>query len=182
MKRRVLLKRMAALGGAGAMAGCLSESDDGSDSPGGGGDETDDATTTATEEPDEATTTPTPTETPEPTPAVASESIKTRGSRCKQGDVQASVTFETETLEVEGAIQSPDPCHEATLETVEYNPDADQLTVRVGLKDEGDACQSCLGMVNYEVSVGFDYGIPGQVMVKHVGTNGEATTVTEATP
>ncbi|MFQ3294462.1 MAG: hypothetical protein ACI9PP_000921 [Halobacteriales archaeon] len=188
MKRRVLLKRMAALGGAGAVAGCLSESD----SPGGGGNESDDRTTTAPDESDDATSTPTEesedvsstptaTETPEPAPAVNSESIETNGTRCKQGSEQATVGFETESVAVKGAIESPDPCHEATLETVEYDPDADQLTVRVGLKDEDGACQSCLGMVNYQVTVGFDNATPGNVTVEHVGTNGEATTVTEAT-
>ncbi|MFT4958179.1 MAG: hypothetical protein ACI9EZ_001500 [Halobacteriales archaeon] len=36
-------------------------------------------------------------------------------------------------------------------------------------------------MVNYQVTVGFDNATPGNVTVEHVGTNGEATTVTEAT-
>ncbi|MFW5903539.1 MAG: hypothetical protein ACOCS7_02245 [Halolamina sp.] len=178
MKRRVLLKRMGALGGAGAVAGCLGEGG----SPGGGGDEDGgaggdgDDTPTAT-----ATETPTATPTEEPTPTVANEAIETEETDCtSEEQQQASVSFESETVVVDGAIQSPDPCHEATLETVEYAPDADRLTVGVGLKDEEGACESCLGIVKYRAEIGFDAALPGHVTVEHVGSDGEATTVAEA--
>ena len=182
MKRRVLLKRLAALGGAGAVAGCLGESDN----PGGGGNENggdgeDGGDATPTETP-AATPTETPTATPtaEPTPTVASKDIETEETDCMTGDQKASVAFETDAVVVDGAIQSPDPCHEATLEVVEYDPDADRLTVGVGLKDEGGGCMSCLGIVKYRAEIGFGGVLPGHVTVEHVGSNGEATTITEA--
>jgi hypothetical protein len=182
MKRRVLLKRLAALGGAGAVAGCLGESNspgggDGTDGDAGedGGDATSTETPTAT-----STETPTATPTEEPTPTVASETIETEETDCMTGDQTASVAFETDAVVVDGAIQSPDPCHEATLETVKYDPTADRLTVGVGLKDKGGGCMSCLGIVKYRAEIGFEGVRPGHVTVEHVGNGGDATTITEA--
>lgn len=172
---------MAALGGAGAVAGCLGDND----GPGSGGDGNDgdagedgsDATTTAT-----PTETPTSTPTEEPTPTVASEAIETEETDCMSEDQQrASVSFESDGITVDGAIQSPDPCHEATLETVAYDPDVDRLAVGVGVEDAADdACQTCLGIVQYEAEIGFESALPGHVTVEHVGSDGKATTITEA--
>jgi hypothetical protein len=183
MKRRVLLKRMAALGSAGAVAGCLGESngpggggtEDGGDDGGDGGDATPTETPTAT-----PTETPTSTPTETPTPTVASEAIETEATDCLTGDQTAAVAFEADAVVVDGSIQSPDPCHEATLETVAYDPDADRLTVGVGVADEGGACQSCLGVVEYRAEIDFEGALPGHVTVEHVGPNGKASAITEA--
>ncbi|MFT4932812.1 MAG: hypothetical protein ACI91T_002712 [Natronomonas sp.] len=170
MKRRRLLKRMAALGGGGALAGCLETI------PGSGDDDAGDGESTGT-----PTGNPTATPTEEPTPAVASETIETEGTDCMTGDQGASVSFETDRVVVDGKIQSPDPCHEATLETVEYDPDVDRLAVSVGVEAAGaEACQACLGVVEYRAEVGFDGTLPGHVTVEHVGADGEPTTITEA--
>jgi len=172
---------MAVLGAAGGVAGCLgdggSSGGDGSD----GGEDDTTATETPTEEPT-ATPTEKPTTTPTeaPMPTVTNETIETGLTDCMTGDQRASVSFEADRVVVNGAIQSPNPCHEAALESVEYDPDGDRLTVGVGVEDTGEgACQSCLGMVQYTAEIGFDVALPGHVTVEHVGSGGEATTITE---
>ena len=170
MERRRLLQRLAALGGAGAVAGCLETI------PGSGDDDADDGESTGA-----PTGYPTATPTQEPTPAVASETIETERTDCMTGEQGSSVSFGTDRVVVDGKIRSPDPCHEATLETVEYDPDTDRLTVGVGVEAAGaDACEACLGVVEYRAEVGFDGTLPGHVTVAHVGADGESTTVTEA--
>jgi len=177
MNRRDVLRRTIALAGAGTLAGCLDEGsgdggdgDDGSDGSDGsdGGDGSsgsDGATDTAT---------------PEPTPSLSGQEIATQNTGCmSDGAASASVSSDSLTVTVSGAIEAPDPCHEATLVDASYDADADGLSVTVGTAEgESGVCQDCVGTVEYEATMTFEGRLPASATVAHeVGD--ETSTVAE---
>jgi len=151
MNRRELLGRVAALGSAGVLAGCLTSPGGGS---GDGGDGGDGGGT--------------------PTPSVGDRTIETTDSGCGSGG-EAAVAFDGDAVRVTGTIQAPDPCHRAKLLSATYDPDADRLSVSVGVVERTDvaACAQCIAGIEYEARITFSNGLPAEVAVDH---DGEAVT------
>lgn len=184
MKRREVLKRAAALGTAGAIAGCVSSGN----APSGGA-PADDGTTTG-----EATATETETETETPesdgegTTAAeegmsqdvsigSSEIVESDGS-CGSGN-DASVSFEEGVIRVTGKIKAPDPCHRAELDEVTYDSSSGELSVAVTAIDEGGMCSQCLAAIEYEAEIRYEGPAPATVRVSH-GTKAGTTEVATA--
>jgi hypothetical protein len=163
MERRQFLRRTTAVGALG-LAGCISDEND-DPSGTGGADGGDGDTPTETAPPTEM-----PTATPE-TVSVADRSIETVDSGCHSGGESGHSVQESEdsqTVTISGTIVTPTPCYEATFETLEYDADADTLTVVVGSDpDDSGACIECVGAVDYEATVSFEGGLPGSVDVSH---------------
>lgn len=169
MKRRALLKRASAATGSLAVAGCLS------DGTGGGGE------STTEEGGDGESTTEQPTETEATTEAplaLGERSVETVSSGCGTEN-DATVSFTDSGASVEGHIRASNPCHEAAFVDVELSDGA--LTVTMEAVDsDADACQQCLGTVEYTAGVGTENGVPKSVTVKHKA-QGETTVVAEST-
>ncbi|WP_135533939.1 hypothetical protein [Halostella pelagica] len=190
MKRRDVLRRtsVAAAVAVGAGAGCLSDPDDGGNDDGStetdetdNGETSQDTTTEATD--DEETNRETTTEEAAGGGAsdVTARSISTTNTDCQSsGDSEtASVSFGDGQVDLSGVVSAPDPCHEAAFESAKY--DGDEFVVVIGVASNGKACMQCVGVVEYEGSVGFEEGVPETVTVKHRRQE-ETTTVTTASP
>ncbi|WP_256298107.1 hypothetical protein [Haloarchaeobius salinus] len=114
----------------------------------------------------------------EPTsPDLQSRDITTTDTGCGSTS-EAAVTFDggSSTVRVDGSIMASDPCHVATVERAAVSDGT--LTVVVGVEAaDADACQQCLGQVQYEARFAFADALPGTVEVQHA-SQGETTTVT----
>ncbi len=178
MKRRDVLKRAAALGAAGALAGCISESDDGGDggsnpNGGDGGSNQDDGDGS---EPNGTTTTPV-------TPSVAGSEFLDSAAGCGEGN-DAEISFDEGALVVaiSGTLTAPDPCHNPEFAEASYDVDADELSVGVRpVEDESvDMCTECVAKMEYDAEVRFEGALPGSVSVSHIGMGGGETVATES--
>lgn len=175
MKRRDLLASVAALGTAGALAGCVSQLDDGDSNSGGGGANPDDG---GGDGGGDGGTTTTP-----PTPSIAGAEFVDAKAGCGEGN-EAEISFDDGALAVEvvGTLTASDPCHHPEFVETSYDPEGDELTVVVGVTpdESADMCTQCLAAVDYEAVVRFDGALPGSVSVGHVGMGDEGTVATES--
>ncbi|WP_226005213.1 hypothetical protein [Natrinema salinisoli] len=147
MRRRGLLERLGAGTGAitmGTVAGCLQAREGESDSE--------------TEEPGTVVG-----------QRVASESVCAEGS---EADQDALVTITAAGVELSGSIESPTPCYDAALSTIEF-VSASELAVTVGLEAQGGVCRDCLGRVDYTATIEIEGTIPETVTVTHDAADGE---------
>lgn len=176
MRRRTLLRR-GGLAGLLVLAGCTS--------PGSGAPD-DTETTSGDDEPtetpnsgDEPTETPTELGTDEPdgsSDVTVGESTfeVTENVSGTQVD-RAEVSFEahSETVAVDGTIWGADGCKTATLDGVDYDESADELTVRVATVDregtEDQMCTQAIVEISYEARVFFEGGLPSSATVVHDG-------------
>lgn len=92
----------------------------------------------------------------EPGAAVMGHSIETVEADCGSATddrVVSSGVARDNTVTVEGVVTAPNPCHEATVEGVEFRDGL--LNVEVGatpLEEEG-MCVQCLGAISYKATV-----------------------------
>jgi hypothetical protein len=174
MKRRTLLKRAGAVTGTVAVAGCLSDG-------GGSGEESttdeddggDDGEPTTAEP---TTAEPTTAEPTTPPLSVAATSLETVNTGCGSEN-EASVAFGERGASIDGKLPTSNPCHEAAF--VDVSLDGGSLTVTVeAVETDVDACQQCLGVVEYTAGIETENGVPESVTVKH-SAQGETTVVAE---
>lgn len=173
MDRRTVLALVAGAGST-ALAGCTG----GGGSDGDGGDEpTSEPSETPTETP-AGTGTPTDTETGPP--SVVDRSFARTGD-ASEPDESASVAFGDDAVTVSGVISGKNGCMQASLKGAEYDPDADELRVRVEtVREGGDVCTQQIVYRGYEATVAFEGGLPTSVVVEHESMD-EVRTVTDAT-
>lgn len=110
------------------------------------------------------------TPTAETAPRITGESFTAGDGSCATGDGEgaADVTFETNTVRVDGRLATPTPCHGAALAGTTL--DGTTLVVAVRTTDAtAEVCTQCLGAVPYEATVGFEGGLPEEVRVDHDG-------------
>jgi hypothetical protein len=181
MNRRTILRATAALG-AGALAGCVSSGDpgdgDGADgSPSDGPTDTPDGTTDPDSDP---TDTPTDTPTPSDGIAVREARVSTVATGCVTDDRSAprlTVDPDGPSVGLSGSFRTPNPCHRVTFESAEYDPDADELSLVLGVEPVDGTCASCVGMAEFDGVVSLEGGLPGSITLSHDGE-----TLATATP
>lgn len=119
-----------------------------------------------------------------PGPSIAEESFSFENGSCNMDD-DALVSFEDETVEIEGSIRTPNPCYGLELASVqllneeEFEDGSDdflEVTVRT-TEQQSDMCTSCVGSVPYTATVDFEHDYPSNVRVFHESM-GEKRTVT----
>lgn len=154
MKRRSVLAGLVAL----TTAGCLGDSPPGTDSP---------------------TPTTTPTRTPTDTPGRDVEFAVTDRA-CGNGTNAVSVSFDPDTITVDGTIGGRDTCDTALLEATEWSDG--HLTVRVQIaREKGTetlACAQCLTDIDYSAKIPVGDRTPSKVTVIHVSQSGSQTVTT----
>jgi hypothetical protein len=185
MKRRHFLTTTAAATALGTIAGCTQ-------GPGDGG--TDDPTDDPTEDP---TDTSSPTDSPTASPGedgspVPDDSTGSSGSawgesgagdgysysvsfqnaECsgEQGAVEITRDEDASAIDVDGAIGVSNPCHTASVESIEYDESAAALTVSLSSSEdseEGQLCAQCMATIEYEAEITFDDDLPEEVSVHH---------------
>ncbi|MFW6376439.1 MAG: hypothetical protein ACOC0F_00535 [archaeon] len=112
-----------------------------------------------------------------PGAAIDEESFAAEDGRCASGtDSSATVTFEGESVVVDGTFITPTPCYELRLATAAYDANDDALEVVIAAKSTEETCVQCIGAIDYEASVRFEHELPGQVVVKH-RKDGKSTVV-----
>ena len=106
-------------------------------------------------------------------PQLVGQSIATEETSCGTPDGSATVGFASGdgSVAIEGVIAANNPCHTATLSSVDYDDTSDTLTVVIGVESTNQMCEQCLGQAEYRASLGFIGGLPGRVVVEHGGTN-----------
>ena len=164
MQRRALLGAVSSIGIA-ALTGCLSD---------GGGDATPSDTGT-----DTTTGTPTPTPAPDPTLSDFTFVVSERESGVRTDS--ATVSDDGGDVVVEGTIWGTDGCQTAELPRVNYDSEADELTVPVETTerpDAGDSCTQAIVEITYTATVAFENGPPSSVVVTHDRGDGAETVTT----
>lgn len=174
MKRRTLIRAVAA-GGIGGITGCVGSK------PGGDG-STDGSTESPTEEPTDTptgTATPgsTPTSSPGP-PRLTGQSFEVIYEECGNGTDRASVEWGDRTVTVTGIISGSNGCYTAELGRAKYDADADELRVDVRSYEPEDAsnCTMCIVDIDYRSELEFEGGTPETVSVRHNGDSVERAT------
>lgn len=113
-------------------------------------------------------------------PEVAETELSVGQGECGT-EHRATVAFDGERVRVDGAVRTDTPRADLALAGATYDAEADLLTVRVRASesDDSDVGTQCVGEVPYETTVGFDHGLPGEVVVVHETTD-ETVEVTQA--
>jgi len=108
--------------------------------------------------------------------SVGERSLETVNTDCGT-DNTAAVSFTEGGASVTGTIPVSDPCHEAVFADVSLSDGA--LTVTMAAEEaDADACQQCLGVVEYSAGFETENGVPSSVTVRH-DAQGETTTVAD---
>jgi hypothetical protein len=105
-------------------------------------------------------------------------SIETVDTGCGSGDEAITIDFDDGEVGVTGVVSTPNPCHEAVLDSVTVEDD--HLSVVVAPRStlqEGDVCVQCIGAIEYEARiVPSDVSAVETVTVEHAsGTESTAT-------
>lgn len=142
-----------------------------------------DPTVTGTPPPTDAET-PTTTPTPAAPGAVTGRSFSVGGVDCGQQRDGASVSWDRpdSTVTVTGTIWGRDTCSTAELAGVSLEDDTLTVTVRATRRasaGETTACGQCIVEIDYEATVSFDRGLPGEVVVVHQHGDDTERVVTE---
>ncbi|MFB6169144.1 MAG: hypothetical protein ABEJ43_09905 [Haloferacaceae archaeon] len=103
---------------------------------------------------------------------ITDESFTAGDGSCTAGEGEsegrADVSFEAETVRVDGRLVTPTPCHGAALDATTL--DGSTLVVAVRTTDPAaGACVQCLGEIPYDLTVRFTGGLPEAVRVEHDG-------------
>ena len=162
LTRRKVLLSSAALGAAG-VAGCVGDSDGDDEANAGagngegdngmenGGDESGNGSSDAE---DDGSSNDGTESTGNGESAPSNITVETMGTECAS-DENDSVTIDWggDVITVTGATPAPDPCHEAVLEDGTIKEDSFTIAIDVAEANEGDACQSCVGKIDYEARI-----------------------------
>lgn len=108
----------------------------------------------------------------EPVDDVRSQDITTVETSCAgMDDEESSVEVADSTIDVEGVIIGPNPCHEAVIKGVSL--EGDTLVVSIAVESDladGGACMECVGKISYEATVKVDDDVEfDDVRVDHNG-------------
>ena len=186
MNRRTLLIRIGAVTAAAAFAGCLDDSATGAPGGDGGDDDTeyedgdegggvgeDDGERGSDEEGTEDD------EGEENEPSIADRRIETIDSASADEilsvDSETTVSFEEDSVEIDGRLEAPTPCYDAVFADVSL--EGGHLTVVVELEEdvEQEACIQVISEIDYEATITFESDVPETVTVIHVDEQGRET-------
>ncbi|QZY00209.1 hypothetical protein [Halobaculum rubrum] len=166
MDRRTVLSLAVGVGSA-ALAGYTGGDGGGS---GGGGEPGESPEPTATETPSEEGE----------FPWITDRSFERTGDAAESAE-SAFVSFDTDPVTVTGVVRGKNGCMRASLAAAEYDPDTDELRVRVEtVREGGDSCTQQIVYRGYEAAVEFAGGLPTSVVVEHESMDG-LRTVTDVT-
>lgn len=115
------------------------------------------------------TSTPADTEESPTTPATLSATFAVTGSACGTGEDTASVSFGSETVDIEGTIRGSDTCDDASLGDI--SRENETLTVSVvTVRPEGTpACGQCITDIDYVAEIDPAGPLPRTVTIRHDG-------------
>jgi hypothetical protein len=111
---------------------------------------------------------------------ITARSFTRTGDASDPGE-SASVAFDGDSVRVSGVVSGKNGCMRASLKAVEYDPEGDELSVRVEtVREGGDVCTQQTAYRGYKAIVEFAGGLPASVVVEHESM-GEVRVVTDVT-
>lgn len=96
---------------------------------------------------------------------------------------EATVDYYDDSVGAEGVFVTPNPCYDLDLADSAYDEETDTFRAVVEATDAtgpDEACQECLGQVDYTLDFGFANDLPGHVVLVH-RRDGEENEVARAT-
>lgn len=106
-----------------------------------------------------------------PDPELGGVSVSSGEGDCGSVD-RATVAFDERAVRVDGAMRTPDPCHDVTVRAADYDRSTDTLGLVLEAVSEGGGCVDCVGEVPYEASAAFANDYPREVVVRHASMQG----------
>lgn len=115
-------------------------------------------------------------------PAVESTSVDVDDRSCASDDhPTASIAYDGERVTVDGTFVASNPCHELSVATATYSDETRTATVVVdATHPENQACQDCVGEIDYTATVAFEHDLPDHVEVEHRDADGDTERVARA--
>jgi hypothetical protein len=104
-----------------------------------------------------------------PNPAARTIGVGQGEGQCNSDqDHSASVTYGDEEVTVDGTFITPTPCYSIEVAETNYNEETDEFElVLVATENDGESCVECVGVVDYEATIGFEADFPAHVSVVH---------------
>jgi hypothetical protein len=94
---------------------------------------------------------------------------------------QASVTFGTDGVGIDGCFETNSTCREPTLADLKYDSGSDTLSVLVASALNDDpVCSPTFTTYDYTATVRFEGGVPGRVVVVHDNYDGRTVVADES--
>ncbi|MFC4405598.1 hypothetical protein [Haloarchaeobius iranensis] len=117
-----------------------------------------------------------------PSPSARTVGVGQGEGECADGeDHTATVSYGDEEVTVEGAFVTPTPCYSVEVTESNYDEETDEFElVLVATENDAESCVECVGVVDYESTVGFEADFPAHVSVVHRTNDGD-TEVARAT-
>ena len=103
---------------------------------------------------------------------MSEQTVETVQSDCQSGEEPgASVSIPGgDVVQFQGQLEAPTPCHEVAFAAVDYDADADRLTVALETVSDADGCIQCVGILSFEGRISIDGALPGAVTIRHGDT------------
>jgi hypothetical protein len=175
MKRRTFVAAVSSSVTGVLVAGCISESD-------GETAETPSESTTTSETVEQQTTEQSSTNEANEAVTLASQELSSGEGVC-DGEEHAMVSHESQTVGVRGAIETPNPCYNATVaeSRVSETTGGTRFEVVIGSEQPDDPnCRQCVGTVSYTAEFSFQNELPDEIRVIHQNIGEGTTTVAES--
>lgn len=104
-------------------------------------------------------------------PEIADHTFKVTSVECDHPEPSYDVSRSDGQVTINGSLRGSTTCGTASLESIEYDADADELNlvVRSHTEDTEDGCGDCIVEIEYQAVVRFHHGEPGSVTVDYTG-------------
>lgn len=104
-------------------------------------------------------------------PEIAAHTFEVTHVECDHPESSSDVSRSDGQVTITGSLRGSTTCGTASLESIEYVADADELrlVVRSHTEDTEAGCGDCIVEIEYEAVVRFDHGEPGSVAVEYTG-------------
>ena len=104
-------------------------------------------------------------------PEIADHTFEVTHVECDHPESSYDVSRSDGQVTISGSLRGSTTCGTASLESIEYDADSDELhlVVQSHTEDSEDGCGDCIVEIEYEAVVTFDHGEPGSVTVEYTG-------------
>ncbi|NHN42544.1 hypothetical protein G9C85_13030 [Halorubellus sp. JP-L1] len=107
-------------------------------------------------------------------PEVASTSVDATNRGCASDDEDtATIAYDGERVRVDGTFVASNPCHELAIADAGYDEKSRTATLVLdATAPDGEACQDCVGAIEYAANIKYDRDLPEEVVVVHRDIDG----------
>lgn len=114
-------------------------------------------------------------------PEVATTSVTVTDRGCAtDGEPTATIDYDGERVVVDGTFVASNPCHELAIADASYSDERRTATAVLDATHPDDACQDCVGAIDYQATVAFDHDLPDRFEVRHRDADGDIERIATA--